>query len=157
MKKSISSLILRKIPAIFLCLSLTVSQSAGYADIRESGIVNRESWVTEAVRRARQQWPGKFIEVEVTDLYEFRQALRARPDAILLDVRMPQVSGIDFLRRLRRDPQLCEVPVALVTGDYFLNEAALNEIHALGATVRHKPLALEAMRALAATLTGSGG
>ena len=35
-----------------------------------------------------------------------------RPDAILVDMRMPSMSGIEFLRHLRRDPRLQETPVA---------------------------------------------
>ena len=37
------------------------------------------------------------------------------PDLILLDVMMPRVDGIAFLRRLRADPRLGIVPVLLVT------------------------------------------
>jgi len=37
------------------------------------------------------------------------------PDALIIDMRMPVVSGLDFLRLLRRDSRLREVPVAIVT------------------------------------------
>ena len=79
-------------------------------------------------------------------------ANRVRPDAIILDMRMPVVSGLDFLRQLRRDPRLRETPVAIVTGDYFLNEPILAEMRALGATVRYKPLWMDDLTALAQSL-----
>ena len=82
-------------------------------------------------------------------------AARDRPDAILVDMRMPSMSGIEFLRHLRRDPRLQETPVAIITGDYFLDQTQLSEIHTLGATVRYKPLWLEDLAALAASLTGA--
>jgi CheY-like chemotaxis protein len=78
----------------------------------------------------------------------------APPDAVLVDLRMPSVSGVEFLRRLRRDPALRELPVAVVTGDYFLEESLLAEIHSLGATVQFKPLWLEDVLSLARSRTG---
>ena len=43
-------------------------------------------------------------------------ALRERPDAILLDWRMPGQSGIATCRQIRAEPQLAGVRVAMVTG-----------------------------------------
>ena len=40
-----------------------------------------------------------------------------RPDGILLDMRMPITSGLQFLRLVRSKPHLVDVPVAIVTGD----------------------------------------
>lgn len=70
------------------------------------------------------------------------------PDAMILDMRMPVVSGLDFLRQLRRDNRLRDMPVAIVTGDYFLNEPLLAELQALGATVRYKPLWMDDLTSL---------
>lgn len=75
-----------------------------------------------------------------------------RPDAIILDMRMPLTSGIQFLRQVRRSPLLLEVPVAIVTGDYFLSEGMQQELKLLGASLRYKPLWLEDLVALARTL-----
>lgn len=74
------------------------------------------------------------------------------PDALILDMRMPVVSGLDFLRLLRRDSRLREIPVAIVTGDYFLNEPVLAEMRSLGATIRYKPLWMDDLSALAQSL-----
>jgi len=75
-----------------------------------------------------------------------------RPDAIILDMRMPVTSGLQFLRLIRENPALARVPVAIVTGDYFLSEAVQGELRALGASIRFKPLWLEDLVALARTL-----
>lgn len=74
------------------------------------------------------------------------------PDAIILDLRMPLVNGVQFLRHIRSKPDLVEVPVAIVTGDYFLGESTAAELKTLGASVRFKPLWLEDLVALARTL-----
>lgn len=43
-------------------------------------------------------------------------ALRERPDAILLDWRMPGQSGITACRNLRAEPALAGVRIAVITG-----------------------------------------
>ena len=49
-------------------------------------------------------------------------------------------------------PTLVAVPVAIVTGDYFLAEPIQHELRSLGASIRFKPLWLEDLIALAKTL-----
>lgn len=71
------------------------------------------------------------------------------PNAIILDMRMPIINGLQFLRKVRATPALADVPVAIVTGDYFMGEPVMNELRALGAAVRFKPLWLEDLVALA--------
>jgi two-component system phosphate regulon response regulator PhoB len=43
------------------------------------------------------------------------QARRVRPNLILLDMMMPGRSGLDVLRELRRDPELRDIPVVMLT------------------------------------------
>jgi two-component system phosphate regulon response regulator PhoB len=38
-----------------------------------------------------------------------------RPDLLLLDWMLPGISGVDFARRLKRDPRTSDIPVILVT------------------------------------------
>ena len=38
-----------------------------------------------------------------------------KPDIVLLDIMMPEVSGLDILRQMRRDPRLAGIPVIVVT------------------------------------------
>lgn len=75
-----------------------------------------------------------------------------RPNAIILDMRMPITNGLQFLRMIRAKPHLVEVPVAIVTGDYFLSDPIQHELKTLGASIRFKPLWLEDLIALARTL-----
>lgn len=82
-------------------------------------------------------------------------AAATRPSAIILDLRMPILSGLQFLRLLRSKPDLERVPVAIVTGDYFIDESSATELKTLGASLRFKPLWLEDLVALARTLVAS--
>jgi DNA-binding response OmpR family regulator len=64
-------------------------------------------------------------------------------DAIILDMRMPLVDGLGFLRRLRAGDRLNETPVAIVTGDYLLDDDTIDAANTLGAVVKFKPLWLD--------------
>jgi diguanylate cyclase (GGDEF)-like protein/PAS domain S-box-containing protein len=39
------------------------------------------------------------------------------PKLLVLDVKMPGMSGIEVLRRMRKDPRTCDIPVILVSAD----------------------------------------
>ena len=77
------------------------------------------------------------------------------PNAVILDLRMPLTNGLQFLRAIRAIPGLTTTPVAIVTGDYYLDEAQAAEIEALGADLRYKPLWLEELVTLARDLLSS--
>ena len=38
-----------------------------------------------------------------------------KPDIVLLDIMMPDVSGLDILRQMRHDPALATIPVVVVS------------------------------------------
>ena len=80
------------------------------------------------------------------------EAERNHPDAIILDLRMPLIDGLGFLRRLRAVETERTTPVAIVTGDYFLDDAVSSELRELGAELRFKPLWLEDLVGLARNL-----
>jgi CheY-like chemotaxis protein len=44
-----------------------------------------------------------------------KHILHVQPDLILLDLMMPDVSGLEVLRFLRREPQLDNLPVVIVS------------------------------------------
>jgi CheY-like chemotaxis protein len=92
------------------------------------------------------------IETALDPAVGLELADRIIPNAIILDMRMPLISGIQFLRQVRSRPQLENVPVAIVTGDCFLSEELERELAALGATLRHKPMWAEELAELARTL-----
>jgi CheY-like chemotaxis protein len=54
-----------------------------------------------------------------------------RPDLILLDKEINGVSGEDVAARIQKDPLLCMVPIAFVTGGLTREEAALEAVPTL--------------------------
>ena len=81
-----------------------------------------------------------------------REAHAEVPDAIIVDLRMPLINGLGFLYRLRAQDRYQEIPVAIVTGDYCLDDSITRELTELGAHLRFKPLWLEDLVELARTL-----
>ena len=84
---------------------------------------------------------------EVVTALNVEAALRAmeafHPDALLLDLRMPQIDGIALLREMRSHADQRDTPVAIVTGDYFVDDGTVCELRRLGAEVYYKPLWFE--------------
>jgi len=80
------------------------------------------------------------------------QVSRERPDAILLDLKMPLVNGVGFLYRLRADPANEDVAVGVITGALEVDEATADDLVVLRAQVWHKPLSIEDIQAIARTL-----
>ncbi len=68
------------------------------------------------------------------------------PDAIIVDYRMPLISGAGFLYRLREVPTLRAVPVVVITGDTTVGDALGEELAQLGAHyLRYKPVAIDGL------------
>jgi DNA-binding response OmpR family regulator len=62
------------------------------------------------------------------------------PDAVLLDLHMPLTDGLEGLRRIRGAAHLVSLPVAILTGDYFIDDAVAEELQTLGASIHFKPV-----------------
>ena len=47
-------------------------------------------------------------------------ALEMRPDGILCDLLMPEMTGFEAINRLREDPRTSRIPIAVITGERHL-------------------------------------
>jgi two-component system, OmpR family, response regulator PrrA len=122
--------------------------------IRETAtilIVDDDEGVTQTFARMLRL-EGYEVYTAMSAETGLREAEATLPDAIILDLRMPLVDGLGFLRRLRSNDQHRDVPVAIVTGDYFLDDSVSSELRQLGAELKFKPLWLEDLVGLARTL-----
>jgi DNA-binding response OmpR family regulator len=111
-------------------------------------IVDDDEGVTTTFARMLRL-EGFDVRTAVNGELGLREATLLRPDAIILDLRMPLLDGLCFLRRLRADDTRRDIPVAIVTGDYFMDEDIASELRDLGAEVKFKPLWLDDLVGLA--------
>jgi CheY-like chemotaxis protein len=58
---------------------------------------------------------GHTVEEAADGSQALERAAAAPCDLILLDIIMPHVNGIEALRRLKADPQLCHIPVVMIS------------------------------------------
>jgi len=79
-------------------------------------------------------------------------AIRRLPDAIVLDVRLPDDSGLSVLQRLKDDPRTRHIPVHVVAGEDF-SDIAL-QMGAIGCAV--KPATREELRRVFQRLDDKG-
>src|SRR5437764_1234785 len=117
-------------------------------------IVDDDEGVTQTFARMLRL-EGYQVRTAVSAETGLREAEAVHPDAIILDLRMPIVDGLGFLRQLRQNDLHRSIPVAIVTGDYFLDDAISTELRELGAQLRFKPLWLEDLVGLARNLLKS--
>jgi two-component system, OmpR family, response regulator len=113
-------------------------------------IVDDDEGVTQTFARMLKL-EGFEVRTAITAETGLRVASESQPNAIILDLRMPLVDGLGFLRQLRAQERQ-STPVAIVTGDYFLDDSVANELRELGAELRFKPLWLEDLVGLARNL-----
>jgi len=95
---------------------------------------------------------GYDVRIAASPLVGLQAIEETAPDAILLDLRMPFVNGVGFLYRLRALSGHRHTPVAIITGDSFIDDPALTELHDLQAEVRFKPMWLDEVVTLTRTL-----
>ncbi len=72
-----------------------------------------------------------------------------RPGLVLMDLQLPQLSGVDAVRQLKADPELADVPVVAVTG-FVLPEERQKALDAGCDRYLTKPFDLEELLQLVA-------
>ena len=89
----------------------------------------------------------KVLDCEVTSFHSARAAAQRlltgkRPQLLLLDINMPEVSGLDLLEFLRRRPEGKELPIVILSSE--TEEGTVDKAFRLGADAYiRKPATLE--------------
>ena len=68
---------------------------------------------------------GHHVDYAINGIVALELAQRTRPEVVLLDVRLPDATGLQIARQLRRYPELKDTPIVGVTGFPFDEKEAL--------------------------------
>ncbi|HXF84617.1 MAG TPA: response regulator [Anaerolineales bacterium] len=68
-----------------------------------------------------------------------------KPDVVLLDIMMPEVSGLDILRAMRRDPELAAIPVIVISAKSMPTDIK-NSMEAGASTYLTKPVGYQDLK-----------
>lgn len=94
-------------------------------------IIDDASDIREVAQMGLEMISGWDVATATNGLDGFAQAAVAPPDAILLDVMMPEIDGPETLRRLLAEPVTAMVPVVFLTAR--TQEADIAWLEGLGA------------------------
>lgn len=75
-----------------------------------------------------------------------------RPDAVIVDLMMPEMDGYEVCRRLKEDPATAAIPVVFLTARKRIDEAQVRAVGAAG--VLFKPFEPDDLAARIADLCG---
>jgi DNA-binding response OmpR family regulator len=117
-------------------------------------LVNDDPTVADSCSRALRL-DGFEVWAALTADDGMRLAQAHAPHAVVVDIRTSLPRAIGVARSLRQLPRLATTAIAIVSSDLHPTPDALDELTALGAVVRYKPLWLGEMVALARSLASA--
>ncbi len=68
------------------------------------------------ILKTELEWEGFQVEIAAGGKEGLDTTKRWRPDLILCDVRMPEVDGFEFVKRVRQNLNLTAIPVVALSG-----------------------------------------
>ncbi|MFZ5911428.1 MAG: response regulator [Chloroflexota bacterium] len=85
--------------------------------MKQIWIVDDDEEMTKAIRMMLE-----LLDCQATGFLNARSAAQAllagqRPDLMLLDINMPEVTGLDLLEFLRRRPEWKELPIVMLSSE----------------------------------------
>jgi len=69
---------------------------------------------------------GHTVDGAETGLEALARIDERRPDLVLLDLQMPDMNGWEFLKRLRAEPALADIPVVVMSAAHHIEAEALD-------------------------------
>jgi CheY-like chemotaxis protein len=78
-------------------------------------LIDDEKHISTVVKACLVTLGGWVVEMAESGQEGLLRAKQTQPDAILLDVMMPDMSGLSLLKELRKEPLTQTIPVVLLT------------------------------------------
>jgi CheY-like chemotaxis protein len=97
----------------------------------------------------------KMLDCDVTAYYNVRSAAQSfvlgkKPDLLILDLNMPEISGLDMIEFLRRRPESKNLPIVMLSSEAA--DMVVDKALALGAdSYVMKPVTIEELEKAMAT------
>jgi len=100
-------------------------------------VIDDEAAVQEVVQSCFEELAGWTVITANSGQAGLEQALANKPDAIVLDVLMPDIDGITLLRQLKASPTTEAIPVVLLTiASAFTDPGGCAALGAVGAIAK---------------------
>jgi CheY-like chemotaxis protein len=93
--------------------------------IRRILLIDDEQYISAVVQACLVTLGGWTVLMAKSGAEGLLKAQRERPDAILLDVMMPDMNGVTLLRELRKEPATKSIPVVMLTAKTQLSDRHL--------------------------------
>ena len=94
----------------------TTPPQAGNAPLQRRVLLIDDDPDSRDIYRQMLEWGGFQVETASNGSAGLRAAVARVPHAVLVDLDMPGLNGLEVLRELRTDPRTMSVPVATLTG-----------------------------------------
>jgi CheY-like chemotaxis protein len=78
-------------------------------------VIDNEPYIQEVAQISLETVAGWTVDTASSGLEGLQVALQKRPDAILLDVMMPEIDGLTTFANLQDHPETRDIPVLLLT------------------------------------------
>lgn len=88
---------------------------------------------------------GYEVRAAISGEQGLEMARASRPDLILLDIRLPDIDGLEVLRRLRDVPEMKQVPIIAMTAHAMPDEAVHFVASGCDGYIQ-KPISVQAFR-----------
>lgn len=115
-------------------------------------VVDNEPAIQEVAQMSLETVAGWDVTVAGSGLEGLAAAERDRPDAILLDVMMPDMDGLDTFSRLQANPATRSIPVILLTAKVQPTDRQSYRELGIRSTIAKPFSPLELARQIATTL-----